>query len=257
MAFTPEELEGMTKAAVDAAKAAGRSLKKMMNNIHVKRKKDGTLVTNLDIAADQIILSNLQNAFPQYGYLSEESGVFGSRDARWIIDPVDGSDLLSRGIPLWSIMIAFELQKQVVLGIIYNPILGHLFVARKGCGAYLNGKKIQVSRTDTLKNSFLCHSGQERLSYSRRWKGFRSLLRKVGFERGIGDYWGWMLIAIGKADIGFHHWLGPEDMAAAKIIIEEAGGVMTDLDGINSIYNGHALVSNGLLHQQALKIIKA
>lgn len=252
-------LENALEAVTQIVTIAGHSVIQEMKHypIEVKRKEDGSIQTNLDLLSEKLIIEQLSKLFPEFGYLSEERGSGGAKDVRWIIDPIDDTEKLKRGMQGWSIIVALQIFCEIVLGVIYDPVQKSMFTAIRKRGAYHNGRRIQVSRVDSMKNAHFCHSGLKQLAQSSYWNSFKTLLEEVDSENGAGGYQGWMNIAAGKADLGLHCWLGPEDIAAASIIIKEAGGKVTGLDGKFNLESDPVLVSNGLLHQDALKAIRA
>ena len=258
MAHFQCNFEEMLNVATQAALEAGSALlQTSRQNIRIFAKSDGTRCTNMDIEAEEIIIRILREHFPDFGFLGEETGASGEKNVRWICDPIDGTELFIANIPCWSIMLAFELEGKIILGVIYNPSTGELYRAFSGGGAFLNNRQIFVSRKKSLSESSLLFSGKEEMLGSRFWPGLKQLICKTGSTAEIGEYFGWMFVACGFWELGAHYDLGPEDIVAAKIIIEEAGGRLTDIEGRDTIYSGHALVSNGILHGQALKIINS
>jgi histidinol-phosphatase len=250
------KMESLLHEAIHAAKAAARSIMPLyLTGLKSWKKKDGSLATEADELAEKIIITMLGDHFPDYGFLGEELGSQGSKNVRWIIDPLDGTDLALRKIPMWAIMIALEVWQQIALGIIYNPISKNLYTAYRGGGAYRNNVRLHVSRVNKLEDSFILVSSFVKLNKNPFWPGFQTLMDKVSSWRGIGDCPGWMLVANGSADLGAHFGLGPEDIAAPKIIIEEAGGKVTNLAGGDTIYSGHALATNGRLHKEVIKLL--
>lgn len=231
-------------------------LKKRAIRIHIKH--DGTQATKADERAEKAIKKILRSEFPEIGFLGEEFGAQGSRRVRWIIDPIDGTDLFIRRIPFWSIMVALEVEGVIVLGVIHNPVTEETYYAQKGRGAFLNGQLLRVSNKRRLDESLILHSGlREFLGWLKkgRWPGFVNFVNAFRAERGIGDYNGFMLIAKGQAELGLHFDLGPEDLAAPKIIIEEAGGEFGDFQNRDSIYNGGAIVGNKQVYREALRVL--
>ncbi len=224
----------------------------------VRVKHDGTQTTTADERAEKAIKKELSEYSSEIGFLGEELGEQGSKKVRWIIDPIDGTDLFIRHIPLWSIMLALEVEREIVLGVIHNPVTGEMYYAHKGGGAFLDEQRLRVSRKRWLGESLILYSGlQELLGWFKegKWPGFISFVNSFRAERGIGDYNGFMLVAKGQAELGLHFGLGPEDLAAPKIIVEEAGGEFGDLQNRNSIYNGGAIVGNKQVYQEALRVL--
>jgi len=243
-------------AAVDAARAAGRiALKYFRGGFEVAKKADDTPVTPADREAEQAIVEILGRAFPDCGVLGEEFGGRGTKEVRWIIDPIDGTKNFVRGIGIWATLIALEERGEVTVGVIHNPVTAELYTARRGAGAFLNGERIRVSDVAELGRAFFLHAGLGIVRKGGHWDGFARLIDATDRQRGFGDYMGYGLVAEGKAEIYAELDLKPWDLAAPKILVEEAGGRFTDLAGRPTIYTGTALATNGRLHDAALALL--
>ena len=243
-------------AAVDAARAAGRiALKYFRGGFEVARKPDDTPVTQADREAEQAIVEILGRAFPDSGVLGEEFGGRGTKEVRWIIDPIDGTKNFVRGIGIWATLIALEERGEVTVGVIHNPVTAELYTARRGAGAFLNGERIRVSDVAELGRAFFVHAGLSIVRKGGHWDGFARLIDATDRQRGFGDYMGYGLVAEGKAEIYAELDLKPWDLAAPKILVEEAGGRFTDFAGRTTIYTGTALATNGRLHDAALALL--
>ena len=243
-------------AAVDAARAAGRiSLKYFRGGFEVAKKPDDTPVTPADREAEQAIVEILGRAFPDCGVLGEEFGGRGTKEVRWIIDPIDGTKNFVRGIGIWATLIALEERGEVTVGVIHNPVTAELYTARRGAGAFLNGERIRVSDVAELGRAFFLHAGLGIVRKGGHWDGFARLIDATDRQRGFGDYMGYGLVAEGKAEIYAELDLKPWDLAAPKILVEEAGGRFTDFAGRPTIYTGTALATNGRLHDAALALL--
>jgi len=202
----------------------------------------------------------LGRAFPDYGVLGEEFGAHGTKEVRWIIDPIDGTKNFVRGIGFWATLIALEEHGEVTVGVIHNPVTAELYTARRGGGAHLNGERIRVSEITKLGEATLVHAGLRPLHTTRYWDGFLRLVDATDRQRGFGDYAGYCLVAEGKAEIYAEIYpegagLKPWDLAACKILVEEAGGRFTDVDGRPTIYTSTALATNGRVHDAALALL--
>ena len=243
-------------AAVDAARAAGRiALKYFRGGFEVAKKPDDTPVTQADREAEQAIVEILGRAFPDCGVLGEEFGGRGTKEVRWIIDPIDGTKNFVRGIGIWATLIALEERGEVTVGVIHNPVTAELYTARRGAGAFLNGERIRVSDVAELGRAFFLHAGLGIVRKGGHWDGFARLIDATDRQRGFGDYMGYGLVAEGKAEIYAELDLKPWDLAAPKILVEEAGGRFTDFAGRPTIYTGTALATNGRLHDAALALL--
>jgi histidinol-phosphatase len=243
-------------AAVEAARAAGEiAMKYYRGGFEVTIKPDQTPVTQADREAERAITRILGRAFPEHGFLGEEFGASGSERTRWIIDPIDGTKNFVRGIPFWAVLIGLEEDGEITTGVVFNPVTDELFTARRGEGAHLNGERLSVSGRDSLKDAAVLHSGLRLLREAGHWDGFVRLLDASGRTRGFGDYYGYGLVAAGKAEVYVEVDLKPWDIAPVKILVEEAGGRLTDFSGRPTIYNGTVVATNGRLHAETLRLL--
>jgi len=243
-------------AAVEAARAAGEiAMTYYRGGFDVTIKPDQTPVTQADREAEQAITRILGRAFPDWGFLGEEFGERGSREIRWIIDPIDGTRNFVRRIPIWAVLIALEEHGAITTGVVLNPVTGELFTARRGEGAFLNGERLRVSDCEAMKDATVLHSGLRLVREAGHWDGFVRLFDAGSRTRGFGDYYGYGLVAEGKAEIYVEVDLKPWDVAAVKILVEEAGGRLTDFAGRPTIYGGTVLATNGRLHADALRLL--
>ena len=243
-------------AAVEAARAAGEiAMRYYRGGVEVTIKPDRTPVTQADREAEQAITRILGRAFPDWGFLGEEFGERGSREIRWIIDPIDGTRNFVRRIPIWAVLIALEEHGAITTGVVLNPVTGELFTARRGEGAFLNGERLRVSECEAMKDATVLHAGLRLVRETGHWDGFVRLFDAGSRTRGFGDYYGYGLVAEGKAEIYVEVDLKPWDVAAVKILVEEAGGRLTDFAGRPTIYGGTVLATNGRLHADALRLL--
>jgi histidinol-phosphatase len=244
-------------AAIDAARAAGAiALRYYRGGFDITIKPDQSPVTQADREAEQAITVMLGRAFPDHGFLGEEYGQQGPTDVRWIIDPIDGTRNFVRRIPIWAVLIALEEHGQVTAGVVHNPVTGELYWARRGEGAFANGEPIRVSACHRLEDAFLVHSALNLLRPTAYWDGFVRLVDRTSQQRGFGDYSGYGIVAEGKGDIYIEADLKPWDLAPMQVLIEEAGGRLTDFAGRRDIYTGTVVATNGLLHDEVLALLQ-
>jgi histidinol-phosphatase len=249
--------ERLLAVAVEAARAAGAvAMRYYESGVHVELKTDQTPVTQADRDGERVIREIIGRAFPDHGFLGEELGADGSRDVRWIIDPIDGTKNFVRRIPFWAVLIGFEEGGVITAGVILNPATGHLLTARKGAGAFVNGERVRVSQQRNLREAFFVHAGLGLVRQTPYWEGVVRLIDATATQRGFGDYYGYSLVAEGKADLYAELDLKPWDLAPAKILTEEAGGRFSDFQGVDTIYSGTALATNGRLHEAALDLLR-
>jgi histidinol-phosphatase len=243
-------------AAIAAARAAGEvAMRYYRGGLEVTIKPDQTPVTQADREAEQAIKRVLGRAFPGHGFLGEEFGEEGPRDRRWIIDPIDGTKNFIRGVPIWAVLIGLEEAGEVSTGVVFNPASGELYWARRGDGAWAGDERLRVSTCGALKDAFLLHSDLHLLREAGYWDPFVRMLDACGRTRGFGDYYGYGLVAAGKAEIYLETDLKPWDVAPVKILVEEAGGRLTDFAGVPTIYGGSVLATNGHLHDQVVAVL--
>jgi histidinol-phosphatase len=249
-------LDKVLEAAIEAARAAGDvALKYYRAGFQVTLKPDQSPVTQADREGEQVIVETLKAAFPDYGFLGEEFGASGNQEVRWLIDPIDGTRNFVRRIPLWAVLIALEERGEVTAGVMLNPVTGDLYTTRKGRGAFANGERIRVSAVAELKDALLVHASLNLIRQTEHWEGFVRLVDATERQRGFGDYLDYVLVAEGKAEIAVEVDLKPWDLAPVKILVEEAGGRFTDLNGSPTIYSGTALATNGRLHEEVLALL--
>ena len=249
-------MDRVLDAMIEAARAGGAvALGHFRRGVEVGLKADRSPVTAADHEAEAAIVETLRRAAPDHGVLGEESGARGSAERRFIVDPIDGTRNFIRGIPIWAVMVALEERGAVTAGVIWEPVRGNLYSARRSQGAFLNGERIRVSRVAALAEATLVHATLNALRRDGLWDGFVRLVDATGRQRGFGDYLCYTTIAEGKAELALATNVKVWDLAAAKILLEEAGGRLTDASGTESLASGTALASNGLLHEAALRLL--
>ena len=247
--------------AVDAAKRAGALLREHLGgNIRVEYKGEVDIVTEMDKRAEALIIGAIRQGFPDHSIITEETGgLETSSEYKWIIDPLDGTTNYAHGFPVFCVSIGVELRGEAILGVVYNPMLDELFLAQKGKGAFLNGKKINVSKTASLDRSLLAtgfpydirHSKDTNLDHFARFAVRSQAIRRAGSAALDLSF-----IACGRFDGFWEMKLKPWDTAAAALFVREAGGVLTDFKGNPySIYTPECLASNGLIHDEMLAIL--
>jgi histidinol-phosphatase len=243
--------------AVDVARKAGDLAREYYENtFEVEIKSDDSPVTVADRKAEQLIRDLVAAAFPSDGFLGEEYGHQpGSSGFRWIIDPIDGTKSFIRHIPIWATLIGLEYQNEQIGGVAYIPVLGMTYRALRGAGAYVNERKIHVSNAAKLEDSLVCYSSINWFIRAGREKAFLEIASRTSRQRGFGDFYGFVLVAEGAAEMMIEHGVNPWDIAALKAIVEEAGGTFTDWSGMPTIYRPDVLASNGKVHREALAIL--
>lgn len=245
------------EVAIDAARAAGEiALRYFRTGLAVEYKDDRSPVTRADRECEQRIVNVLRAAFPDYGIIGEELGERPGAGARWIVDPIDGTKNFIRGIPFFATLIGLEEEGEITTGVVYAPAVDDLLYAQKGAGAFDRNGRVQVSQVASLRAGMVVFGGLDIFRTAGRWSAFERLVRTSGRQRGFGDYFGHTFVARGQAEAMIELDLQPWDLAAIKILIEEAGGRFTDFDGHATIYGGDAVASNGVVHDEILQLLR-
>ena len=242
---------------VEAARAGGAvALEHYRRGFSVSIKADRSPVTEADHEAERAIIGVLRSRCPDHGTLGEEFGESGSRERRFIVDPIDGTRNFVRRIPTWAVLIGLEEDGEVMGGVVYQPATGALHTAWRGQGAWRDGERIRVSPVDALERALVVHSSVNFLRRSPYWEGFLRLADRTQVQRGFGDFSAYLWVAEGQGEIALSTTVKSWDVAALKILVEEAGGRLTDLDGRLGIYGTTVFASNGLLHDAALAAMR-
>jgi myo-inositol-1(or 4)-monophosphatase len=251
---------------IKAAYRAGRSLKRDLGeveNLQVSLKGPANFVTAADHRAEEIVREELAKARPDYGFLGEEGGNHPGADKthRWIVDPLDGTTNFLHGIPHFAVSIALERNDAIVAALTYNPANDDLFIAERGKGAFLNDRRIRVAARQRLSDAVVAcglpHHGRGDLALARReiaaaQQNFAGLRR---FGAATLDL-AW--IAAGRFDAFWERDLSPWDMAAGILLVREAGGFVSDLDGGDAILTkGNIAAGNETMHRALVRLIKA
>lgn len=216
-----------------------------------RRKADGTIVTEADEAVERALRSEIAAAYPDDAVLGEESGATGEARRRWILDPIDGTINYDSGIPIWATLIALEADGEVIAGVASAPALGERYEAARGSGAHRNDEPIRVSETDDLADARVVYTDWRSFAPTGHGEAFAELTRSVRWARGFSDFWGHALVASGRADVMVEPVVNVWDLAPLIVLVEEAGGRLTDLDGARRIDGGSVLTTNGRLHADA------
>jgi myo-inositol-1(or 4)-monophosphatase len=250
---------------IGAARKAARSLKRdfgEVEHLQVSLKGPANFVTAADRRAEEILRAELAKARPGYGFLGEEGGRQEGADKThcWIVDPLDGTTNFLHSIPQFAISIALEREGTIVAGVIYNPATEELFTAERGKGAFLNDKRLRVAARKRLAEAVVAcglpHLGRGDLALFR--KEFAAVQEKVAGLRRFGSAaldLAW--VAAGRLDGYWERDLSPWDMAGGIIMVREAGGFVTDINGRDDIFgNSEILAGNDTMHRELLALIK-
>jgi histidinol-phosphatase len=246
------------QAALDAADAAASIIRGLYrHNIEVRIKADKSPVTEADVRCENAIRELLEARFPDYGFFGEETVSRGlDADNVWLVDPIDGTKAFVREYPLFSTQIALMRRGEIVLGVSSAPVYGELAFAERGCGAYLNGKPLAVSKTADLEAAALSSGNLKSLATDGRWGRYGGLVARVDRIRGYGDFLHYHLLAAGKIDAVIESDVSILDIAASVAIVSEAGGHFTDLDGAPiTLQSKSVLATNARLHALVLSAL--
>jgi histidinol-phosphatase len=247
------------QAALDAAAAAAVVIRGLyQRNLKIDIKADRSPVTEADVRAEQAIREVLSRRFPGYGFYGEETGRHGmDAESIWLVDPIDGTKSFVRDCPFFSTQIALQRGGQLVLGVSSAPAYGELAWAERGGGAFLDGKLIRVSSTASRDAAIVSTGNLKTLALNpSRWSRFGALIPQISRIRGYGDFVHYHLLARGALDLVIESDVNILDIAALTVIVEEAGGRFTDLEGAPvGLETTSVLASNGLLHDQMLRAL--
>ncbi len=218
----------------------------------VETKADGSPVTIADREAEEAARAWLASRFPDDGIQGEEFGEsVGASGRRWIIDPIDGTKSFVRGVPLWGTLVAVAEGDEVLAGAAYFPALGEMLSAAPGEGCWWNGQRARVSETSTLAGATVLVTDDRAFRSSALRDGWRTLSGEAAVARTWGDCYGYLLVATGRAEVMVDPVVNPWDIACFLPIIEEAGGVLTDLAGTRTAFGGTAIATNEALADAA------
>ncbi len=226
----------------------------------IDAKPDRSLVTQVDTGIETHLRDRIADAFPRHTVAGEEFGVAGDDgDGRWIIDPIDATHNFVRGIEVFGTLLAFERGGVLEVGVVSAPGMYRRWHAVRGEGAFLRHdgreRQIRASRISDMVDAQIIFSTLRGLEKAGMGAGLRRIVMAAWRDRGLGDFWGHMLVAQGSAETMIEYGVKPWDMAAPYVVVTEAGGRMTDLDGHDSWTASNVLSSNGPLHAQLLSLL--
>jgi myo-inositol-1(or 4)-monophosphatase len=258
---TETEVQSFLHQAVAAAKNAGALQKeRLWSDLDISFKGEIDLVTEVDRSCEELIVASLKEAFPEHGFLAEEgSSQQGSLPYKWIIDPLDGTTNFAHGFPWFCVSIALEHQGEVLLGVIYHCMMDELFTAVRGGGAFLNGSRIRVSTRQPLRRSLLATG----FPYDRTRDNENNFDNFINFQlaaravrRAGAAALDLAYVAAGRLDGYWECKLKPWDVAAGSLLVTEAGGELTNHEGLPySVYDHRILASNGVIHREMLEVL--
>ncbi|MCA9134383.1 MAG: histidinol-phosphatase [Planctomycetales bacterium] len=256
-------VDGRLAVAVELARMAGASTLEFFqrDTFAVERKGDNSPVTIADKTAEQLIRAELERRFPADAILGEEfGGQSGTSEYQWIVDPIDGTKSFISGVPLYSTLVAVVRDGVCLAGVIYLPALDEIVFAARGGGAWHAVGKRQPTRCHVssrqLEEGLFVVSQVDSFARRRAQQKYQALEQAAYITRSWGDGYGYLLVATGRAELMVDPEANPWDLAAVQPVIEEAGGRFSTWTGQANAFGGDGVGSNGLVHEQALKILQ-
>jgi myo-inositol-1(or 4)-monophosphatase len=232
--------------------------KARLSEVTVNRKSHKDLVTQADLAVEKYLVEQIQLRYPHHAILAEETGAHASGDCRWVIDPIDGTNSFVHDYPFYSVSVALEHKGQAVLGAVFAPVLNELFFAEKGHGATLNDKPIHVTRTSDLSDcvlatGFACLRENAAENNMPHFARIMPLIRDI--RRGGSAAMDLAYVACGRFDGYWELCLKPYDIAAGRLLVTEAGGIVTDFSGGTQNLPAQIVAANPLIHPQLMSLL--
>ncbi|WP_288792039.1 histidinol-phosphatase [uncultured Corynebacterium sp.] len=233
------------------------------SDLKVKSKPDMTPVSDADVAVEEVLRERLAEARPGDSIVGEEFGGETAFEGRqWVIDPIDGTKNFVRGVPVWATLISLLVDGQPVLGVVSAPALARRWYAAQGSGAWRTFnkgslKRLEVSHVGELADASLAMSSLEGWKARGLQENFIALTERTWRLRGYGDFFGYCLVAEGAVDIAAEPEVSVWDLAALSVLVTEAGGTFSSLNGEPGPHGGDAIATNGLLHDAAREVIGA
>ena len=257
MTSSTEETREFLEVALDLAQAAGdQTLRYYGHLVDYDAKGDGSPVTQADREAELLIRERLALRFPDHAVLGEE---FGETNAgarvRWILDPIDATRSFMRGIPLYGVLIGVEVDGDATVGVCHFPPLRETVAAGLGLGCTWNGRPCKVSPVDRLEDAVVLTTDLRTIERSAQDPGWPALVARAGIARTWGDCYGHALVATGRAEVMVDPIMNVWDCAPFLPIIKEAGGRFTSRNGEATIHGGSAIATNGVLHEEVLRVL--
>jgi histidinol phosphatase-like enzyme (inositol monophosphatase family) len=245
-------LEDLVRRAGDAA------LKHFQRGVVPEKKPDRSPVTVADREAEQIIRDHVLSAYPEAGFLGEETGSHGDgKGIRFIVDPIDGTRAFVRGWATWSVLLGIEAEGVPVAGLAYMPADDDFFAAVQGNGTTHNGTQVRVSKLGPLADATVTHGGLQQFTMTGVGEALIRLAGACDIARGCPDFDGYRQVLLGRSDAMVDPGVQPYDVCAPAILIREAGGRFTSLQGEETIYGGGAIASNGVIHDELVAALSS
>ncbi len=255
-----DESQDLMQAAAELARLTGDVAHEYYGrrNVAIEIKGDGSPVTIADRRAEGVARDWITQRYPRDGIMGEEMGI-DRPDARrrWIIDPIDGTKAFVRGVPLWGTLVAVTEDDRVIAGAAYFPPANELIFAAPGEGCWWNGSRSSVSTVDTLDEATILTTDDRFPEDAKRREAWASLVGEAAVARTWGDCYGYLLVATGRAEVMVDDIVSPWDAAAFVPIITEAGGVLTDWEGVKTPFGNGVIATNGALASEVRGLLGA
>ena len=261
MRLNSPKMNLITKACIKASRSLIRDFGEI-ENLQVSSKGPGDFVTSADKRTEKILIEELQKAHPEYGIITEETGIINKSNVknRWIIDPIDGTFNFMNGIPQFAISVGYEEENEIKCGVIFNPIMNEMFYAEKGNGAYLNNSRIRVSKKNKIKDALVVTGGPKGISKikDKIFSEYINVSNNVSNVRKFGSAaLDVAYVACGRFDGYWQRELNYWDIAAGIIILKEAGGFLDFFEeDKNFPLKKNILATNSLIHEKLSELIK-
>jgi histidinol-phosphatase len=229
------------------------------DDLVVETKPDMTPVSEADRAVEQRVREMLAEHHPGDKLIGEEFGGDAAGGRRWIIDPIDGTKGYVRGMPVWATLLALETEGEITTSVVSAPAQGRRWWAARGEGAFSDrdpARRLTVSAIAALEDAQVCYGDVDWYERTGTLAGLLELIRRCWRARGFGEYWQYMLVAEGLAEVASDPSAKLWDFAAPMLVVQEAGGRFSDFTGLETADGGSGLASNGVLHDTALAILK-
>ena len=260
MRLNSPQINLITKACMKASRSLIRDFGEI-ENLQVSSKGPGDFVTSADKRTEKILIEELQKAHPDYGIVTEETGIINKTNTknRWVIDPIDGTFNFMNGVPQFAISVGYEEENEIKCGVIFNPILNEMFCAEKGNGAYLNNSRIRVSKKNKINEALIVTGGPKGASKikDKIFSEYISVSNNVSNVRKFGSAaLDVAYVACGRFDGYWQRELNYWDIAAGIIILKEAGGYVDFFDeDENAPLKKNILASNSFIHEELRELI--
>jgi histidinol-phosphatase len=241
--------------ALEAAAAAADVVRRYyQRNLSITIKADKSPVTEADVEAEKVIRNVVETRFPGHGFHGEETGSHAlDAEYLWIVDPIDGTKAFIREYPMFSTQIALMHRGRLIVGVSSAPAYGELAYGEIGIGAWLNDRRIEVSRVDTLESAAVSTGNLKTLATGPRWPALGRMIARLSRIRGYGDFLQYHLLSSGRIDAVIESDVNILDVGACAVIVEAAGGRFTDLEGRPmTLASSSVLASNGPMHERVL-----